>query len=27
VKKNFSEDDRFEMNVQFEAAKARVKIP
>jgi hemerythrin-like domain-containing protein len=27
VKKSFSEEDRFEMNVQFEAAKARVKIP
>ena len=27
VKKNFSEEDRFEMNVQFEAAKARVKVP
>ena len=27
VKEYFSEEDRFEMNVQFEAAKARVKIP
>jgi hemerythrin-like domain-containing protein len=27
VKENFSEEDRFEMNVQFEAAKARVKVP
>ena len=27
VKKNFSEEDRFEMNVQFEAAKARVRVP
>lgn len=27
VKKHFSEGDRYKMNVQFEAAKARVKIP
>jgi hemerythrin superfamily protein len=27
VKENFSEEVRFEMNVQFELAKARVKVP